>query len=81
MDLGKAGVIAEGEALESSAPRVGYRVVVVLLRALLIAFLSFIILGICMAAGAYRGIIDDTPEISDANIMPMGFASFIYITG
>ena len=78
MDLGKAGVIAEGEALESSAPRVGYRVVVVLLRALLIAFLSFIILGICMAAGAYRGIIDDTPEISDANIMPMGFASFIY---
>ena len=37
MDLGKAGVIAEGEALESSAPRVGYRVVVVLLRVLLIA--------------------------------------------
>ena len=78
MDLGKAGVIRTGEDIESSSSRIGYRVVVIMLRILLIVFLSLVALEICMAAGAYKGIIDNTPEISDANIMPMGFASFIY---
>ena len=49
--------------------------------ALRIAFCGLICFGVLLGgagAGAYAGIIDNAPEISDVNIMPMGNASFVY---
>ena len=48
------------------------------LRVLFMSLLAFFTIIICMGIGAYRGIIDSAPEISDVNIMPMGYATFVY---
>ena len=33
---------------------------------------------ICLGIGAFKGIIDNTPDISEVNIVPSGYATFIY---
>ena len=47
-------------------------------RIFLYALIAAVIILICLAAGAYTGIIDSAPDVSDVNIMPMGYATFIY---
>ena len=49
--------------------------------ALRIAFCLLLVVLVCGAGlviGAVRGVIDSAPDISEANIMPLGNASFIY---
>ena len=51
------------------------------MTALRIAFCLLLVVLVCGAGlviGAVRGVIDSAPDISEANIMPLGNASFIY---
>ena len=78
MNYGRAGIEREEEALQASAPRAGNRVAVIILRVIIFVLIAVVVCGLCLGIGAYRGIIDDSPQITDANIMPLGYASFIY---
>ena len=78
LDLGREGIIRENEEINAASPRVGNRAGIYILRILLVCFIGVIVMGLCMGIGAYQGIIEDSPEITDTTIMPMGYASFIY---
>ena len=78
LDLGREGIIRENEEINAASPRVGNRVGINILRIVLVCFIAVIVMGLCMGIGAYQGIIEDSPEITDTTIMPMGYASFIY---
>ncbi len=78
MNFGRSGIEQTQEALEATAPRAGNRIGVMIFRIILFLLIAAFISGLCLAVGAYRGIIDDSPQITDANIMPLGYASFVY---
>ena len=77
-NYGRSGIEQEREALQATAPRAGNRISVIILRIILFLLIAIAVAVICLGIGAYRGIIDDSPQITDANIMPLGYASFVY---
>lgn len=78
MNYGKKNVTHKREKLKSSSAKVGKRAGVSTLRVLFFGLLAVIVMGGCLAFGAFRGLIDSAPDISDVNIMPMGYATFVY---
>ena len=78
MNYGRTGIDQEKEALQATAARAGNRVGVFILRVILFLVIAVVVCGFCLGIGAYQGIIDDSPQITDANIMPLGYASFVY---
>ena len=78
MNFSREGVQKKAEKLESSAAMIEKKAGISALRVLFMSLLAFFTIIICMGIGAYRGIIDSAPEISDVNIMPMGYATFVY---
>lgn len=48
------------------------------IKAVFFSFLAAGCLGLCLGAGVYRGIVADTPDVSEINIGPGKYASFVY---
>ena len=78
MNYGRSGVEQQRDALQATAARTGNRIGVILLRVVLFLVVAAAVGVLFLGIGAYRGIIDDSPQITDANIMPLGYASFVY---
>ena len=78
MNFGKKSVSDKREKMHSSSAKVGKKAGVSTLRVLFYSLLTILVMGICLGIGAFRGLIDSAPDISDVNIMPMGYATFIY---
>ena len=78
MNYGRAGVEREREALQATASRAGNRIGLIAMRVILFMLVAACVAALCLGIGAYQGIIDDSPQITDANIMPLGYASFVY---
>lgn len=78
MRYGKNDVAKKREKLTSSSTMVGKKAGVSALRVLFLSLIAVGFIGVCTAVGAFRGIIDNTPDISEVNIAPAGQATFIY---
>ena len=78
INLGRSGVRRERESLHATSPKVGNKIGVSALRIVLFAVIALAVTGMFFALGAYEGVINNAPSISDANIMPLGYASFVY---
>ena len=78
MNFGKRGLQKKINGLESDSAKIGRWAGVTSIRAVLILVIAAAILTVCFIIGAYRGVIAGTPSISDVNIMPLGYATFIY---
>ncbi|MDD3278435.1 MAG: PBP1A family penicillin-binding protein [Lachnospiraceae bacterium] len=78
MNYGRKNVTHKREKLKSSSAKVGKRAGVSTLRVMFFGLLTLLVVLICMGIGAFRGLIDSAPDISDVNIMPMGYATFVY---
>lgn len=78
MKYGKNQVSRKRDKLHSSKSKIGKGFAVSALRALFFTLLAVIAIGICGGVGMLRGLIDSAPDIADVNIMPSGYASFVY---
>ncbi|MEE8885751.1 MAG: transglycosylase domain-containing protein [Eubacteriales bacterium] len=78
MDFSRQGIEKEKDALKSPVTRTANRVGVTVLRVILYLLIASAVALICMGVGAYRGIIADAPDITEANITPSGNATFLY---
>lgn len=78
MNFGHYGVLQEKEAMSSSFSRIERRLSTWILRALVFVFLTGVVTFSCFLWGSYRGIIADSPHVTDSNISPLGNASFLY---
>jgi penicillin-binding protein 1A len=78
MNFGPSGVLNERDELNSTGAMAGNKAGVIALRVFLIALIALVTAGICIISGAYHGVIDAAPDISDVNIMPAGYATFVY---
>ena len=48
------------------------------LRIIFISLIAILVIGGCLGIGVMKGLIDDAPDISDVNIVPVGEATFVY---
>lgn len=78
MNYGKKSISKKRKALTSCSSMLGKRAHVSFLRVLLISVISVGVLGLCLGIGAFKGIIDNAPDVSEIDIMPLGYATFIY---
>lgn len=78
MNFGKRATNKKRNALSSHSTMMGKKANVSILRVTFIALIAVLAIGGCMGIGAMRGLIDDAPDISEVNIVPVGEATFVY---
>ena len=78
MNYTKKGVIAKQKALHSKSGKLGRKVGLWVIKAILIAFIGIGIIGASAALGAYQGILASTPEVHLDDIAPVGEVTFVY---
>lgn len=78
MNYSKKGIRRKQQKLNSKATKFGKMVLLAFLRAFLICCLSIVILVGCMGIGMFRGILASAPDISNLDVTPSGYATFIY---
>ena len=78
MNFGKRATNRKRNALSSHSTMMGKKANVSILRVTFIALIAVLAIGGCMGIGAMRGLIDDAPDISEVNIVPVGEATFVY---
>ena len=78
MDFGKNSTQKKRKNMTSASSRMGNMAGVTFLRILFLSFAAVCVIVACMGIGAFRSIIDNAPDISDVNIMPIGNATFVY---
>ena len=78
MDYSKQGVRKKAVALNSKGTKIGKKIGLIITRLILIAMAAGVIIGISAGIGVFKGIIDSAPDISNINVSPTGFSTFIY---
>lgn len=78
MNYGKKSTSKKRKALTSRSSMMGKRAHVSFLRVMLISIIAVGVLGLCLGIGAFKGVIDNAPDVSDIDIMPLGYATFVY---
>lgn len=78
MNFGKRATNKKRNALSSHSTMMGKKANVSILRVTFIALIAVLAIGGCLGIGAMRGLIDDAPNISEVNIVPVGEATFVY---
>ena len=56
----------------------GKRAHVSLIRVLFVVLITICVVIGCTGIGAFRGIIDNAPDVNDIDISPLGYATFLY---
>lgn len=78
MNFGPSGLDRQRTELGSSAPMYRKKAGILALRIFLVSLLFVLAASFFLILGAYRGIIDGSPDIEDVNIIPAGYATFAY---
>lgn len=78
MNYGKRGVRRRQQAVSAKATKFKKMLIVTLLKALLVCFITSIILAASLVIGGFRGILDSTPNITISDVIPSGVASVVY---
>lgn len=78
MNYGKKGISKIQKSLTSKTIKFKKMCIVSVLRLMLAAALSLMIIGICLGIGAFKGILSSAPEIDPDQVFPQGFATIVY---
>mgnify|MGYP001025579690 CR=1 FL=1 len=78
MNYGKYGTRRRQRALTSKTTKLKKMILVTMLKATLVCFITMIVLGISLVLGMFRGILNSTPDISVEDVIPTSYASVVY---
>ena len=78
MNYGKKSVSKKRNSLISRTAMMGKRAHVSLIRVLFVILITICVVIGCTGIGAFRGIIDNAPDVNDIDISPLGYATFLY---
>ena len=78
MNYGKKSVSIKRNSLISRTAMMGKRAHVSLIRVLFVVLITICVVIGCTGIGAFRGIIDNAPDVNDIDISPLGYATFLY---
>ena len=78
MNYGKKSTAKKRTALISRSSMMGKRARVSFIRILFVSLIALCIAVTCLGVGSFRGVIDNAPDVNDIDIMPLGYATFLY---
>ena len=78
MNYGKKSTAKKRTALISLSSMMGKRARVSFIRVLFVSLIALCIAVACLGVGSFRGVIDNAPDVNDIDIMPLGYATFLY---
>ena len=78
MNYGKKSVSKKRNSLISRTAMMGKRAHVSFIRVLFAVLITICVVVGCTGIGAFRGIIDNAPNVNDIDISPLGYATFLY---
>ncbi|MDO5135391.1 MAG: PBP1A family penicillin-binding protein [Eubacteriales bacterium] len=78
MNYGKKSTSRKRNSLISRSSMMGKRAHVSLIRVLFIFLITLCVVVACTGIGSVRGVIANAPDVDSVDIMPLGYASFLY---
>lgn len=78
MNYSENNVSKTRKTLSSSSQKIKKKATSTTARIFFIGFISLFLMCFFIGIGAVKGIIDDAPDIENVNIVPSGYATFIY---
>ncbi len=78
MNYGKKGVRKKQQALHSTGKKWSRKVAFAFVQVFLIAMIGICIVGASAGIGAFKGILATAPDISNIDVTPSGFSTFVY---
>lgn len=78
MDYGKKQITKKRNALISRSNMISKLARVTLLRIFFVSLIAFCVAIACLGIGAFRGILANAPDVNTIDIMPLGYASYLY---
>lgn len=78
MNYGKKSTSKKRNSLVSRSSMMGKRAHVSFIRVLFLSLIAVCVIGVCLGIGAFKGVIDNAPDVDDIDIMPLGYATFLY---
>ncbi len=78
MNYGRRGLQSGRKKLSSHGDKLEHAFSINILRIVLLSLLFLLVCSISLGLGVFRGILATTPDVSEANIMPVGYATYIY---
>jgi len=78
MNYGKKGIAKIQKSLTSKTIKMKKMFFVSILKLMLYAMLSLVVIGLCLGIGMFNGILSSTPEIDPNQVIPTGYATVVY---
>ncbi|MCM1040665.1 MAG: transglycosylase domain-containing protein [Ruminococcus sp.] len=78
MNYGKRGVRKKQKALHATGAKWGKKLGFTFVQVVLLFFISAAVIGTCAGIGAFKGILATAPDISNINVTPTLFSTFVY---
>ena len=78
MNYGKRAVAKRRNSLISRTSMLGKKANVSFIRLILILILTATVCTICAGIGSIRGVLSNSPDVNRVDIMPLGYATFLY---
>ncbi len=78
MNYGKKGVRDKQRTLNAKSTKWGKKFALLILKAFLLCFIAIAILGASAGLGVFKGILASSPDITNIDVSPTGFSTFIY---
>ena len=78
MNYGKKGVRRKQQALHSTGKKWSRKVAFAFVQVFLIALIGVAIIGVSAGIGAFKGVLATAPDISNIDVTPSGFSTFVY---
>lgn len=80
MNYGRKGIRKQMRTLNSGSGKWGRKLSLTVLNILLLLVLAITIIGASAGIGVFKGIIATAPDISNIDVTPTGFSTFVYDT-
>ena len=80
MNYGKRGIVKQAKALNSGTDKWGKKISLFGFYILIAMIIGLVIVGTSAGLGVFNGIRDDAPDISNIDVSPSGFSTFVYDT-
>ena len=80
MNYGKRGIVHQARELNSGTDKWGKKISLYGFYILLALIIGGVIIGASAGIGVFNGIRDDAPDISNIDVTPTGFSTFVYDT-
>ncbi|MDE7250253.1 MAG: transglycosylase domain-containing protein, partial [Lachnospiraceae bacterium] len=78
MNYTKKGIRAKQKSLHATSTKFGRKLLLAVLNLSLLGVIAVGVIGISMAFGIFKGVIDTAPSIENVKVTPTGFSTFVY---